>query len=221
MLGSLVTEPAHEQVPLTFSEDLLAQVTVPRPMTYARGEKQIVLVDCGCKESILRNLLDRNLTVRRVPYDYDFSHEHFDGVLISNGPGDPKACTKTIARVKSAMTRNVPVFGICLGSQILALAAGGDTFKLKYGHRGQNQPCLAAGTRRCYITSQNHGYAVNASTLGPDWNEWFVNANDGTNEGIRHGYKPFYGVQFHPEAAPGPVDANFIFDDFVRDVCQS
>ncbi|PYS30176.1 MAG: carbamoyl-phosphate synthase (glutamine-hydrolyzing) small subunit [Acidobacteria bacterium] len=221
MLGSMGTESANEHVPLTSSDDLISDVTVPHPITYWRGEKQVILVDCGCKESIVRNLLDRNLTVRRVPYDYDFSHENFDGVLISNGPGDPKTCAKTIAAVQSVMARNIPVFGICLGSQILALAAGGDTFKLKYGHRGQNQPCLAVETRRCYITSQNHGYAVNASTLGSDWDEWFVNANDGTNEGIRHRHKPLYGVQFHPEAAPGPVDANFIFNDFVRDVWQS
>ena len=218
MLGSIGTESANEHVPSTSSEDLISHVTVPHPTTCWRGEKQVILVDCGCKESIVRNLLDRNLTVRRVPYDYDFSHENFDGVLIS---GDPKTCAKTIAAVQSVMARNIPVFGICLGSQILALAAGGDTFKLKYGHRGQNQPCLAVETRRCYITSQNHGYAVNASTLGSDWDEWFVNANDGTNEGIRHRHKPLYGVQFHPEAAPGPVDANFIFNDFVRDVWQS
>jgi len=221
IMGSIATGLATEEISSAPSEDLLSHVTVPRPITYPRGEKQVILVDCGCKESILRNLLDRNLTVRRVPYDYDFSREDFDGVLISNGPGDPKMCAKTIAAVQSVMSRNVPVFGICLGSQILALAAGGDTFKLKYGHRGQNQPCVAVGTHRCYITSQNHGYAVNASTLSSDWDEWFVNANDGTNEGIRHRHKPLYGVQFHPEAAPGPADANFIFDDFVRDLWQS
>jgi carbamoyl-phosphate synthase small subunit len=221
IMGSISTGLENEEVSFAQSEDLLSHVTVSGPITYARGEKKVILVDCGCKESILRNLLDRNLTVRRVPYDYDFSREDFDGVLISNGPGDPKMCANTIAAVQSVMTRNVPVFGICLGSQILALAAGADTYKLKYGHRGQNQPCVAVGTQRCYITSQNHGYAVNASTLSSEWDEWFVNANDGTNEGIRHRHKPLYGVQFHPEAAPGPVDANFIFDDFVRDVWQS
>ena len=221
MMGSIGTEAANEQIPLTASEDLISEVTVDHPITYSRGEKRVILIDCGCKESIVRNLLDRNLTVLRVPYDYDFSKETFDAVLISNGPGDPKMCGRTIAAVRSVMTRNVPLFGICLGSQILALAAGGDTFKLKFGHRGQNQPCLAVGTQRCYITSQNHGYAVNAATLSSDWDEWFVNANDGTNEGIRNRTRPFYGVQFHPEAAPGPVDANFIFDDFVRDVWQS
>ena len=119
------------------------------------------------------------------------------------------------------MNRNSPVFGICLGSQILALASGGDTYKMKFGHRGQNQPCIATGTQRCYITSQNHGYAVDTATLPSDWDEWFVNANDGTNEGVRHRYKPFYGVQFHPEAAPGPSDANLLFDEFVRQLWQS
>jgi carbamoyl-phosphate synthase small subunit len=221
MMGSIGPEAANEHVPLTSSEDLISEVTVPAPITYSRGEKRVLLIDCGSKDGILRNLLDRNLTVVRVPYDYDFSGEQFDGVLISNGPGDPKVCVKTIDGVRSLLSRDLPVFGICLGSQILALASGGDTFKLKYGHRGQNQPCVAVGTQRCYITSQNHGYAVSATTLNSDWEEWFVNANDGTNEGIRHRHKPHYGVQFHPEAAPGPVDANFIFDDFVRHVQQS
>jgi len=203
---------------LRMTDDLVSQVSVDRPVRYSRGEKRIVLIDCGCKESIVRNLLDRNITVLRVPYDYDFSSEQYDGVVISNGPGDPKACGSTIARVRELMSGNTPILGICLGSQILALAAGGDTYKLKYGHRGQNQPCIVAGTKRCYITSQNHGYAVDRKTLPQDWDEWFINANDGTNEGIRHRHKPFYGVQFHPEAAPGPNDANFLFDDFLNGV---
>ena len=220
MMGSIGVGSVAERIPAA-DPNLVSAVTVSSPVTYSRGEKKVILIDCGCKESIVRNLLDRNITVRRVPYDYDFLHEDFDGVLISNGPGDPKACTSTIANVRSLMNRNVPVFGICLGSQILALAAGGDTYKMKFGHRGQNQPCIAAGTQRCYITSQNHGYAVDTATLPSDWNEWFVNANDGTNEGVRHRYKPFYGVQFHPEAAPGPSDANLLFDEFVQQICQS
>jgi carbamoyl-phosphate synthase small subunit len=140
----------------------------------------------------------------------------FDGIIVSNGPGDPKKCEKTVEHVRSCLRRTFPILGICLGSQILALAAGGDTYKLKFGHRGQNQPCLQVGTKRCYITSQNHGYAVNPASLPPDWIEWFINLNDGTNEGIRHRFKPFLGVQFHPEAAPGPVDTNFLFDEFVH-----
>jgi carbamoyl-phosphate synthase small subunit len=217
MMGSLAGG-CREPDPPPSVDELVPQVSVARPVIYARGEKRIVLIDCGCKESILRNLLDRNLSVLRVPYDYDFSREQYNGVVISNGPGDPKACQATIARVRGLLNGNTPVFGICLGSQILALAAGADTYKLKYGHRGQNQPCVAAGTKRCYITSQNHGYAVDTKTLSSAWHEWFVNANDGTNEGIRHEHKPFFGVQFHPEAAPGPVDVNFLFDDFLKNL---
>ena len=221
MMGSIGIGEAAVPVPPASDFDLVSEVTVTRPMTYSKGEKKVILIDCGCKESIVRNLLDRNITVQRVPYDYDFLNQQFDGVLISNGPGDPKMCTKTIGLVRSVMQRDVPIFGICLGSQILALAAGGNTFKLKFGHRGQNQPCIAAGERRCYITSQNHGYAVDPTALASDWDEWFVNANDGTNEGIRHKYKPFYGVQFHPEAAPGPTDANFLFDQFLHQLWKS
>jgi carbamoyl-phosphate synthase small subunit len=221
MMGSIGVGASIPAVPSANRLELVSEVTVASPITYSRGPKKVVLIDCGCKENILRNLLDRNITVRRVPYDYDFLGEEFDGVVVSNGPGDPKVCTKTIATVRSILNRGVPLFGICLGSQILALAAGGDTFKLKYGHRGQNQPCVAVGTNRCYITSQNHGYAVSSESLPSDWAEWFVNANDGTNEGVRHRHKPFYGVQFHPEASPGPTDANFLFDDFLADLAAT
>jgi len=219
MMGSIGVGDSNEPIDLSPEEDTaVAQVSIRAPQEYVRGEKRVVLIDCGCKENIVRNLLDRNLSVLRVPHDYDFSKERYDAVLISNGPGDPKTCTRTIANVRSLLDRNIPVFGICLGSQILALAAGADTYKLKYGHRGQNQPCVKVGTKRCYITSQNHGYAVNPQTLPSDWEEWFVNANDGTNEGIRHRQKPYFAVQFHPEAAPGPVDVNFLFDDFLTQI---
>ena len=220
MMGSIGVGSSNTLVSSTIEMDPVAEVTVASPITYSRGEKKVILIDCGCKENIVRNLLHRNITVRRVPYDYEFLGEDFDGVVVSNGPGDPKVCGKTIAAVRSVMNREVPFFGICLGSQILALAAGGNTYKLKFGHRGQNQPCIAAGTRRCYITSQNHGYAVDSASLSSEWEEWFVNANDGTNEGVRHRHKPFYGVQFHPEAAPGPTDANFLFDEFLRQIWQ-
>jgi carbamoyl-phosphate synthase small subunit len=216
MSGAIHVGEAGEIPGLSVDDNLVQQVSVDRPIRYTRGPKRILLIDCGCKESIVRNLVDRNFSVLRVPYDYDFSGEQYDGVVISNGPGDPKACGSTVARVRELMNGSIPMFGICLGSQILALAAGSDTYKLKYGHRGQNQPCVLSGTKQCYITSQNHGYAVDPTTLPSDWNEWFTNANDGTNEGIRHRRKPFYGVQFHPEAAPGPNDANFLFDDFLR-----
>jgi carbamoyl-phosphate synthase small subunit len=168
------------------------------------------------KSEIIRIFLRRDITVLRVPWDYDFSGEEANGVVISNGPGDPKMCERTIDHVGKALKKNMPILGICLGSQILALAAGADTYKLKFGHRSQNQPCRETGTRRCYITSQNHGYAVDSDSLPEDWREWFVNHNDGTNEGLVHISKPFFGVQFHPEASPGPDDTGFIFDMFVR-----
>lgn len=196
-------------------ENLVSQVSVKEPRIYHGGKKRVVVVDCGCKNSIIKSLVNRGISVVRVPWDYDFLGERFDGVLISNGPGDPKVCAETIIHVRKAMEKGYPIFGICLGHQILALAAGGNTYKLKFGHRSQNQPCTEAGTRRCYITSQNHGFAVDIRTLSVDWEPWFVNANDGTNEGMRHRSRPFMSVQFHPEARPGPVDTNFLFDKFL------
>ena len=169
----------------------------------------------------------RGATVIRIPYDYDFLNDHelkYDGILLSNGPGDPKTCKDTIKNIKQAINQKKakPIMGICLGNQILALAAGADTYKLKYGHRSQNQPCImlknGKPTKRCYITSQNHGYAVNTKTLNNDWEPWFINANDGTNEGIRHKTKPFFSNQGHPEATPGPSDIEFLFDYFLDEV---
>jgi carbamoyl-phosphate synthase small subunit len=196
--------------------NLVSLVSVQKPVVYPGGKPRIVVIDCGCKYSIIRNLVARGVTVIRVPWDYDFLDEDCDGVVISNGPGDPKMCINTIAHIKRAMARNYPLFGICLGHQLLALAAGGNTYKLKFGHRGQNQPCIEARTKRCYITAQNHGYAVDIQTLPPDWEPWFTNANDGTNEGMWHRTQPFLSVQFHPEAAPGPVDTQFLFETFLR-----
>lgn len=215
MLGKLLIGDADIEFHDPNKENLVSLVSVKAPVVYEAGDRRVVVVDCGCKNNIIRSLLSRGLTVVRVPWDYDFLGEEFDGVVVSNGPGDPKMCAETIGHVRSAMARGYPIFGICLGHQILALAGGADTYKLKFGHRGQNQPCAQAGTRRCYITAQNHGYAVDHRTLPDGWVAWFTNANDGTNEGIRHRSLPFMSVQFHPEAAPGPVDTDFLFDEFV------
>jgi carbamoyl-phosphate synthase small subunit len=197
-------------------ENLVSRVSPKTPVLFERGGPRVLLVDCGCKNNIIRSLLERDVTVIRVPWDYDFRKEDFAGLIISNGPGDPVQCSRTVENVREAMEMGIPIFGICLGNQVLALAAGAKTFKLKFGHRGQNQPCLEVGTKRCYITTQNHGYAVDARTLPAGWEPWFINANDGTNEGIRHRSLPFMSVQFHPEACPGPVDTNFLFDTFLE-----
>ena len=197
-------------------KNLVAEVSTNKRIVYKKGPKKVLLVDCGVKNNIIRSFLKRDITVVQVPWDYDFSDEKYDGLFISNGPGDPKQCTETIKHIKVALTKNKPIFGICLGNQLLALAAGADTYKLKYGHRSQNQPCVLAGTKRCFITSQNHGFAVREKTLPKNWESFFINNNDNTNEGIRHKNKPFFSVQFHPEATPGPTDTDFLFDDFVK-----
>lgn len=197
--------------------NLVNEVSVKQPVVHKKGTKKIVLVDCGTKNNIIRNLTGRNITVIQVPWNYDFQHLDFDGILISNGPGDPKACTSTIANLKKALENEQPIMGICLGNQILALAAGADTYKLKYGHRSANQPVIDLQNKhRCYITSQNHGYAINPKTLKEGWEEWLINANDSTNEGIKHKNKPFFSAQFHPEHFPGPDDTNFLFEEFLK-----
>lgn len=198
------------------ARNLVADVSVRAPVLYGNGRQRVILVDCGAKANILRSLLARGLSVLRVPWDHDFLREDASGVVISNGPGDPVLATRTIEHLRRALAGDRPLLGICLGNQLVGLAAGCRTYKLKFGHRGQNQPCRLQGTQRCFITSQNHGYALDAATLPADWEEWFVNANDGTNEGIRHRSKPFSTVQFHPEAKPGPEDTAFLFDQFVE-----
>ena len=155
------------------------------------------------------------MEVLRLPWDHDLAGKHFDGLMVSNGPGDPKTADRTVEHLRRALDRGVPTFGICMGHLLLALAIGADTYKLKYGHRSQNQPVIDVDTKRCYITSQNHGYAVDDRTLPRDWRPWFVNLNDDTNEGLRHASGPFRSVQFHPEAAPGPVDTAQLFDEFL------
>jgi carbamoyl-phosphate synthase small subunit len=201
--------------------DLAKQVTAEEPIRYTvGGNKLAVVIDCGVKYGILRNLLRRGFDVVRVPYDY--SAEQIldlkpDGVMISNGPGDPKQCVKTVEAVRELLDKDMPMMGVCLGTQILALAVDGDTYKLKYGHRSQNQPALDLETGRCYITTQNHGYTVERDSIkDTGLKEWFMNVNDKTVEGIKHKTKPAFALQWHPEASPGPYDTQFLFDRFQK-----
>lgn len=200
--------------------NLVEQVSTKEPVHYEVGAtKRVVLIDCGVKYSILRNLLVRHINVVRVPYNFsakEILEYNPKGVVVSNGPGDPKKCQKTIECVRELVEEGIPLMGICLGNQILALAAGGDTYKMKYGHRSQNQPVFNLETGGCYITTQNHGYAVNLDSVKGDVEAWFINANDKTIEGIRHRKKPVFAVQWHPEAAPGPYDTEFFFDKFLK-----
>ena len=196
--------------------NLVAKVSCKEVIRYGNGDKKVVLVDCGVKHNIIRCLLKRNVTVIRVPWDYDFNTLEYDGLFISNGPGDPDMCGITVDHIRQAMNGTKPIFGICMGNQLLSKAGGARTYKLKYGHRSHNQPVRQVGTNRCFITSQNHGFAVDNSTLSTDWEPLFINMNDGTNEGIRHKSKPYFSAQFHPEAASGPTDTEFLFDEFVK-----
>lgn len=222
MLGSIGTKVhAHPKKITDPNDNNLVDEVSPKTVTIYRPihgnkNKRVVLVDCGSKNNIIRSLTARGIEVMRVPWNYNFLDEHYDGVLLSNGPGDPMQVQETIAHVRKALQDDRPIFGICLGNQILSLAAGARTYKLPFGHRSHNQPCIDTTTGRCYITSQNHGYAVDTTTLPKSWKQWFVNANDGTNEGVRHERKPFFSVQFHPEATAGPTDTAFLFDSFIE-----
>lgn len=185
---------------------------------FGDGKKSILLYDCGCKENIVRSLVNRGYKVKRAPWNYDYKQTDFDAALFSNGPGNPEMYPETVEIAKGIFETGKPVLGICMGHQIVSLAAGAKTFKMKYGHRSQNQPVIDKLTNRCYVTSQNHGYAVDSGSLKKGWINWFENLNDKTNEGIKHEELPVMSVQFHPEAAPGPVDTSFIFDEFLSTI---
>lgn len=217
MLGKIYFDNPNE---IEFSdpniENLIAKVSCPEVEIHGQGEKTVVLVDCGTKYNIIRCLTRRGVKVVRVPWNYDFSTIPYDGLFISNGPGNPDFAEETVANIRKAMETGKPICGICMGNQLLAKAAGAKTYKLKYGHRSHNQPVRLEGTNTCYVTSQNHGYAVDQLTLPADWEPMFTNMNDGTNEGIRHKEKPYFSAQFHPEASSGPRDTEFIFDKFIE-----
>jgi carbamoyl-phosphate synthase small subunit len=198
------------------NEHLVAQACNKNRKRIGEGLKRVIVVDCGIKDNILRCLAQWPVTLECVPYDYDYSEEEYEGLLISNGPGDPARCVETICILQKAMKRHKPMFGICLGTQLMALAAGAKTYKLIFGHRGHNQPCIDTLTQKCYITSQNHGYAVDADSLPKDWRVSFKNMNDGSVEGIAHKSLPYFAVQFHPEASPGPTDTHSLFEQFYQ-----
>jgi carbamoyl-phosphate synthase small subunit len=198
------------------NQNLVKEVSIDHKKIYGSGKHKILMIDCGVKNNIIRYFLEKDSTVIRVPWDYNFFEEDYDGLFISNGPGNPEMCTETIKNLALALQQDKPIFGICLGHQLMALASGGTTYKLKYGHRSHNQPVILTGTKRAFITSQNHGYAVNDHSLTNDWEVWFTNINDDTNEGIKHKTKPFCTVQFHPEASSGPTDTDYLFDEFIK-----
>lgn len=219
MQGMISNSDKSKKLILPKEENFVAKVSISKKEIYGNGPIRIILIDCGAKENILRFISRPDTTVIRVPWDYDFSKEKYDGILISNGPGDPVKCVATVKNIKKAFSKEKPILGICLGVQLLAIAAGAETYKLKFGHRSQNQPCLdVIGKKRCYITSQNHGYAVKENSLPKDWKVWFKNANDLSVEGIMHTKMPWRAVQFHPEASPGPTDTSWIFEDFIKEL---
>ena len=223
MMGKILFDDMPDVVPTADYEgvNFVAQVSCKEVITYKSSQKdakRVVLVDCGVKENIIRCLLRRGVEVVRVPWDYDFNNLEFDGLFLANGPGDPDTCEAAVENIRKFLANPVvrPCMGICMGNQLLGKAAGARIYKLKYGHRSHNQPVRLIGTNRCFITSQNHGYAVDASTLGSDWQPLFENMNDGSNEGIRHKVNPWFSAQFHPEASSGPIDTEFLFDVFVK-----
>lgn len=222
MMGKIVFDDEPGNVPTAnySGVNFVSQVSCKEVIRYNSGKdrKRVVLVDCGVKNNIIRCLINRGVEVIRVPWDYDFNSLEFDGLFLANGPGDPDTCSVTVGNIRRFMASPDvrPCMGICMGNQLLSKAAGARIYKLKYGHRSHNQPVRRVGTTRCYITTQNHGYAVDASTLPSDWEELFVNMNDGSNEGVRHKSRPWFSAQFHPEACSGPLDTEFLFDEYLK-----
>ena len=220
MMGQIIFDDEPDNIPTAEYEGInwVDKVSCKDIVRYNEGAgRKVVLVDCGVKNNIIRCLVNRGVEVIRVPWNYDYTDMEFDGLFLANGPGDPDMCVDAVEVLKKQMSSSrKPICGICMGNQLLAKAGGATIYKLKYGHRSHNQPVREVGTNRCYVTSQNHGYAVDAATLGNDWRELFVNMNDGSNEGIRHLSLPWFSSQFHPEACSGPVDTEFMFDRFIE-----
>lgn len=225
MMGKILFDDEPNNVPEADYEgvNFVDRVSVKEIVRYNEGAgRKVVLVDCGVKANIIRELIQRGVEVVRVPWNYDYTDMEFDGLFLANGPGDPDMCSEAVEIIRKQMSRSrKPICGICMGNQLLSKAAGATIYKLKYGHRGHNQPVRMVDTEKCFITSQNHGYAVDARTLDKDWEELFVNMNDASNEGIRHKENPWFSSQFHPEACSGPVDTEFMFDKFVETLKQS
>lgn len=222
MMGKILFDDEPDNIPEAeyAGVNYVAQVSCKEIIRYNVGadHKKVVLVDCGVKSNIIRCLIGRGVEVIRVPWDYDFNELSFDGLFLANGPGDPNTCEATVGNIRKFLSRPQvrPCMGICMGNQLLSKAAGAEIYKLKYGHRSHNQPVRQVGTNSCFVTSQNHGYAVDNKTLPADWEPFFINMNDGSNEGVRHKTNPWCSVQFHPEASSGPVDTMYLFDEFVK-----
>ena len=220
MMGKIIFDDEPDNIPEAEYEGVnwVNRVSCKDIIRYNEGAgKKVILVDCGVKNNIIRCLVNRGVEVIRVPWNYDYTTMEFDGLFLGNGPGDPDMCEDAVNIIRKQMSQSrKPICGICMGNQLLAKAGGATIYKLKYGHRSHNQPVREVGTNRCYVTSQNHGYAVDAKTLGNDWRELFVNMNDGSNEGVCHKENPWFTSQFHPEACSGPVDTEFMFDRFIK-----
>ena len=220
MMGKIIFDDEPDNIPTAEYEGVnwVDRVSCKDIIRYNEGAgKKVVLVDCGVKNNIIRCLVNRGVEVIRVPWNYDYTSMEFDGLFLGNGPGDPDMCEDAVNVIRKQMSMSrKPICGICMGNQLLAKAGGATIYKLKYGHRSHNQPVREVGTNRCYVTSQNHGYAVDAKTLGSEWRELFVNMNDGSNEGVAHKENPWFTSQFHPEACSGPIDTEFMFDRFIK-----